>query len=519
MNNVPGAGDLGWGFDIFGNYGDSALKTQLFQMSGGTEWTDPISKVIYHIPDNIALSLVQKSDSNSQVFDTATAVQEYFAAKAKLEASYVGEFGAFSGAFNSAYQKDLEQIESFKYALYESQNIAWRLTLQAQSLAQLTAEVQAEIATLPAEFSKGSRAPFFRFLRKYGTHYVSRVAVGGRLYYYVAVEKSFTSDDAKIDGDVTLEYNALLVSGKAESQANWSRLGRSWVSNRTVHIEAVGGTPNSLLLAAPEYDDTRSAIFDQWVESIKTAPATMDFELRPIYNLMPAAKSAAMEAALRSYLSDNLLVVEARSVSLPYPEPPKPGQLPVITLGQPIQPDQPPQHNFGFQMVVWQPVDDNIEIYLNKYYSIDLYQVFNNENQYSAIFDSMLADIKSGNYEDPGCVFVLASFDWNWQAPPTSDFYAFLRSAGGGPLLEEWIEGASHPGSISGQNSLYILVGNTGRGPNLGTEALAKAGSDGGSLTAILSVRVDGLNLQPVNVSDAAKQVKLAQRVKAAAAC
>jgi hypothetical protein len=511
MNKVPGASDLGWGFDIFGNYGDSGLKTQIFQISGGTQWTDPISKTDYLLPNNVELSMVEKHDGYSKVFDSATAVQEHFAAKAKLEASYVGEFGAFSGAFNSAYQKDSEQINLFKYALYEAQNIAWRLTLQSQSLAQLTAEVQTEIAALPDEFVKTSRTAFFRFIRKYGTHYVSRVAVGGHLYYYVAVEKSFLSDDSKIDADVNLEFNAVLVSGKAQSQAEWSRLGTSWVTNRTVHIEAVGGTPNTLLLAAPEYDDNRGEIYNQWVESIKTAPVTTDFELRPISNIMPASKSAAMDAALNAYLSDNLLIVEARSISLPVPEPPAPGQLPVVTLGQAIKPDQPPQHNFGFQMVILQPVEDDIEIYLNKYYSIDLYQTIS-ESQYSAIFNSMLADIKGGDYEDKGCILVLASFDWSWQAPPTSDFYTFLRSAGAGALLESWMDGVQNPGSITGQNSLYILVGATGRGPNLGAEALAKAGSTSGeSLYRSVSVRIDGLNLQPVNISESAKGTRLAR--------
>jgi hypothetical protein len=443
MDNVPGADDLGWGFDIFAGYSDSALKTRLFDIKGGSAWTDPISGRDYLLPANVALNIVEKNDSHSEVFDTTTQVQEHFAAKAKLEASYVSEFGAFSGAFNSAYQKDREQIDLFKYALFESENLAWRLSLESQSLTQLTSEVQNEIAALPAQFSRDTRGSFFRFLRKYGTHFVSRVAVGGRLYYYVAVNKSFLTDDSKISADVTLEYNAVLVSARAESEAEWSRLGKSWVENRTVHVEAVGGAPDSLLLAAPEFDDNRSAIFKQWVESIKNAPATMDFELRPISVLFPDNKAASMEAALQAYLSDNLLVIEARSTVIPYPEPEKPSQLPIVTLGRFLRPEAPPEHDFGFQIVILKPVDDDYEVYLDKYYSIDLYSA---QNNYTLIYDAMMADINAGNYIQKGYLFVLASFDWMWEAPPTSEFYALLRSAGAGALLEAWIDGAQTPG-------------------------------------------------------------------------
>lgn len=509
MNNVPGADDLGWGFDVFGKYGDSSLKTKLFQMTGGRTWTDPISGTNYNLPLNVGLSLVEKNDSTSQVFDTATEVQEYFAAKASLEASYVGEFGAFTGAFNSAYQKSTQKISLYKYALFESENIAWRLTLESQSLPELTTEVQGEVAALPEEFSQATRVAFFRFIRKYGTHYVSRVAVGGRLYYYVSVEKSFLSDDTKIDANVTLEFNAVLVSAQAESKVEWSRLGTSWAANRSVHVEAVGGTPDSLLLAAPEYDDNRSAIFKQWVDSIKASPATMDFELRPISNLMPANKSAAMDAALRAYFSDNLLVVEARSRVLSYPQPPKPEDLPVVTLGESIRPTNPPQFDNGFLMIILKPVEDDFEVYLIGYYSVNLYSA---QERYTSVFDAMLADLREGNYTQSGYLLVLASFDWDWQAAPTSDFYAFLRSAGAGRLLEEWDRDVVHKGSISGLNSLYILIGATGSGPNLGVEALGKSGPELDPISSIVSVRLQGLNLQPVNISDAAKRERLEAR-------
>jgi hypothetical protein len=367
--------------------------------------------------------------------------------------------------------------------------------LESQSVAQLTTEVQQAIAALPSSFSSDTQGAFFRFFDRYGTHYVSQVKVGGRLYYYVAVAKSFLKNTEKIGTDVTLEFNALLVSGKAQSKAEWSTLTKAWTQNRTVHIEAVGGAPDTLLLAAPEFDDNRSAIFSKWVDSIKSDPATIDFELRPITALFPAEQSEVIEQAMNAYFADNLLVVESRSSNLPFPEPPKPTHLPVVTLGSSIRPDVPPRHNFGFQLVVLKPEADNYSVFLNKYYSIDLYLT----NDYTAIYSQMLTDLLRGGYTQAGFLIVLASFNWSWQAPPTSDFYAFLRSAGAGSALQSWMDGAQNPGSINSQDSLYILIGATASGPGTGSEALAKAPLEGGPLTSILAVRLNGLDIHRIN--------------------
>lgn len=496
MNIIPGANDLGWGFNIFGSYADTSLKSRLFALRGGTTWKDPLNGNEYAIPDNVAQRLVEQNSAGSRVFQNRVQVQEFFSAKAGLEATYVTEFGAFSGAFNASYEVASEQDSLFQYALYEADNVAWELTLESQSVAQLTTEVQQEIAALPSSFSRETRGTFFRFFDKYGTHYVSQVKVGGRLYYYVAVAKSYLKNTEKIGTDVTLEFNALLVSGKAQSKAEWSTLTRAWTNNRTVHIEAVGGTPDTLLLAAPEYDDNRSAIFSKWVDSIKNAPATVDFELRPITALFPADKAEVVEQAMNAYFADNLLVVESRSYSIPSPEPSKPTHLPVVTLGGSIRPVVSVKHNFGFQLVVMQPTEDNYLVFLNKYYSIDLYAA---QEGYAVIYDQMLHDLQTGGYTQPGYLVILTSFNWSWQAPPTSDFYAFLRSAGAGAALQTWMDGAQQPGSINSQDSLYILIGATGAGPNTGAEALAKAPLTGGPLTSIVAVRLHGLDIHRVS--------------------
>src|SRR5215470_9021945 len=101
MNIIPGASDLGWGFNIFGQYSTKSLKSQLFEFRGdSTVWKDPINGVEYIVPANVSPTPVEDNSAGGQAFSTRMEAQEFFAAEAGLEASYVTEFGAFSGAFN-----------------------------------------------------------------------------------------------------------------------------------------------------------------------------------------------------------------------------------------------------------------------------------------------------------------------------------------------------------------------------------------------------------------------------------
>jgi hypothetical protein len=94
---------------------------------------------------------------------------------------------------------------------------------------------------------------------------------------------------------------------------------------------------------------------------------------------------------------------------------------------------------------------------------------------------------------------VLASFNWYWQVPPSEGFYALLRSAGAGAQLESWMQGVVNPGSINHQDCAYAFVGATGSGPGQGAETMAKAAWDGGPLSTVIAVRVDGTGIERIN--------------------
>jgi hypothetical protein len=89
---------------------------------------------------------------------------------------------------------------------------------------------------------------------------------------------------------------------------------------------------------------------------------------------------------------------------------------------------------------------------------------------YERMYDAIVADIDSGGFDNLKHVLVLASYGMSKNGPPNYEAYSLLRSAGGGPALQKWIEEAD-PGSSMNQNpALYMLVGVFGLGPDTGAE-------------------------------------------------
>src|SRR5260370_1861646 len=87
---------------------------------------------------------------------------------------------------------------------------------------------------LPCRLHPLNQEQFFTVFRKFGTHFVAQVTLGGSLYYYLAVEKSYTQNETQVEANVTLEYKAVFTSSKATASAEWQTLGQTWADSRIV---------------------------------------------------------------------------------------------------------------------------------------------------------------------------------------------------------------------------------------------------------------------------------------------
>jgi hypothetical protein len=205
------------------------------------------------------------------------------------------------------------------------------------------------------------------------------------------------------------------------------------------------------------------SVYNQWLDTVDTNPAITDFKLKGIWELC-GDKREAVEQAFHQYGRAMRPQMIIRTSS-------EPGVVPVITLGGDIRPSEEPEYPQGYQLVVLDRTNPSpTGVRLNKYYSFDVaptppFYYVRAQNMYN----QMLSNIQEGNFNNGNYFLVLASFGLSRNATPPSNFYGFLRAAGGGSQLQSWVDTAD-PGSTYGIWAVYAFTGVPNLGPSTGVE-------------------------------------------------
>ncbi len=274
---IPGATSLGRGFDIFGRISNQdALLNPLIDMRS-TDRQETIDGVEFEIPVYANVDRTANSDGTARFFSSRRKFESHFAAEASIEASY----GLFSAEFSAAYSSDRKIEESHTFALYDVKDTRYTLSLSDASFNQIKEDIRPGIEALPTTFTKENSEVFWKFFQRYGTHFTSQVELGGRLFYYASISKSYTSDEATVNARMKAEYTGVF-GGKVEASAAWRQLDERWMQNREVRLKVAGGDSNVLGALVPTKDVNKGELFTAWLQSIKHTPAVMRYKLRPI---------------------------------------------------------------------------------------------------------------------------------------------------------------------------------------------------------------------------------------------
>jgi MAC/Perforin domain-containing protein len=476
MNTIPGATILGFGFNVLGQYDISSLVSQLFthQTMDAGEFTFNPTQIPYQVPDNTTVIECTGATGGTQVFNTRQQFQSYFSAKAGLSGAYNG----FTGQFNAAFSQTFNTDNSYYYCLVEADTTCWQLLLTSQSNAWLSESFlnDSTVQNLPTTFTTENQEQFFQVFRKFGTHFVSKVTVGGKMNYYVAVEESFTSNTTTVQADVALEYKAVFLSAQAAAQTEWKQLTQNWADSRIVKVNSLGGDATSPLNAlAPSYGDSDSSLFNTWSSAVMQNPAVIEFGLSPLSSLFTGDTASAVSEALQAYLNGAIVVTAnidyspnspageaiytasssimvAGNVILPQPAVPAPSPT---QSGSTVLPPG------GFQVALFDPT--TLDQIMSHIYYVDITSLSAMQN----IYPEMLHDIQavtSSNY-----LAVVAAFGINLINYPSADFANWLASCGAS--LAEWKNYIGPSGYID--LCSYILIGQKGLLPRNGTESFA----------------------------------------------
>jgi len=449
-NLVPGAEMLGYGFNIFGTYSfDSAIRP-LLKLGTPGSWKAP-SGTTYDLPANVATPGGSSSQASAYAFSSSSDFSSYF----QSSASVSGSIGAFSASFSGSYDTAQRNSNEYSWALVQADFIAWHVGID-YSLDIVRDDIKSDPdwSQLPSSFeptNANNVAAFYRFFEKFGTYFISSVATGGTLYYYLSIAKSASYTSTQITVSATAEYNGLIASGKASADASWGNCASNWTSNRQSHAMTVPATTGVINWVNPQsgtYDSNGN--FAQWKTAVVNNPSRCNFSLTPIWALFSGAKYMALQQAYRMFASNRIMVQASRT-----------GTANILVNGSPIIPDggYPSFQSGGWQMVVLDA--KTLSVKFNKCYTFN----FNAPNWPDDVNVKIASDLKPYVGSNENNILIAATSNIDDACSPNADLSAMLRGFGAGPALNQWTLADPNHGCSSGTGSaVYALVGATKSG-------------------------------------------------------
>jgi hypothetical protein len=443
-NLVPGAEMLGYGFNIFGSYSfESAIKP-LMNLGAPSDWTAPSGKV-YSLPANVPTPGGSGSSASAQSFASSSQFTSYFQGSASVS----GSIGAFSATFSGSYSQAQQDASTYNWALVEADFLAWHVGLNYDiSLVLDPVKNDPDWQALPSQFDPSSETnvlAFYRFFQKFGTHFISNVAVGGALYYYYAVQTSahYSASDTQLSASA--EYNGLISKTSAEASAHWQQCSTNWTSHRQSHAMTVPATTGVInWVNPPNGSFDQSGNFAQWSTEVVQNPSRCKFQLTPIWQLFSGDRWTALQQAFAAYASNRVLVQASPSSN---------GLI--MVNGKPIVPPGgwPANPLAGsWQLAVFDR--KSLSVQLNKLYTFN----WNSPNWPDDVQNVMVSDLQPYVGSDRYMLATATSF-LDEGNNPNSQLYATLKSFGAGAGLDAWM---GRPHACSGPRSAYGLIGDGG---------------------------------------------------------
>ncbi|CAI5680995.1 unnamed protein product [Oreochromis niloticus] len=181
----------------------------------------------------------------------------------------------------------------------------------------LSPEFKRDVDNLPSRYNSSTSYQYDKLIHTYGTHYIHKVFLGGRLRRITATRTCLFTLNGLNSDEVhsCLSHGFSLSLGKEKSSSlrqscmkvlqNQDSTTMYRAGLHKHHTEVIGGNDWSGDFAF-NVDD--SVGFRNWLNSLKDFPDTVSYSLLALYELMPTeAKKEGVKTAIEKYLSDNII--------------------------------------------------------------------------------------------------------------------------------------------------------------------------------------------------------------------
>ncbi|XP_063063612.1 perforin-1-like [Engraulis encrasicolus] len=269
-----------------------------------------------------------RQEISAAVLSTATSVAE--STTSSIENDWTVGLGlgdmvgvTVGGSHASATEYASAQSKVDKSAFASNQLTCAHYSYRVPNKPTLSLEFKRHIHSLPAEYTNETEYLYNRFIETYGTHYIQKVRLGGRLSRLTSIRSclatvnGYSANQAKDCIKTGLDIGF----GHVDASATTSNC-RSLLQNVDTHTqsqlsylshitEVVGGSkwPGEVSLSKNDSTEYRS-----WMQSLKKVPDLISYSLLPLHELVVnEVIRENVKEAVKRYLVDNALPEEPPS--------------------------------------------------------------------------------------------------------------------------------------------------------------------------------------------------------------
>uniref|UniRef100_A0A3P9C4H5 Perforin-1 n=1 Tax=Maylandia zebra TaxID=106582 RepID=A0A3P9C4H5_9CICH len=289
---VPGHNLIGEGFDVITlrRKGAYLIDVATYRKPDGTctlctnrNQNKTLQKLPASVVDWRAISQC-KTDISSSAHTTV----RYSIAGLNINpiSTSVGIGGTHSMAYAFATKKTKE--DHYSLSTHTVTCTHYRLAVKILALPHIP-QFSRDVASLPSRYNSSTRDQYNEVIDTYGTHYIRKVRLGGRLRRVTAVRTCLSR-----------------LNGFSSNEVHEKHLPELSLYSSGLHqhyTDVVGGDGwlGEFSLA---YDDSLG--FKNWLNSLKDHADVASYFIRPMYQLIPkGTKKSGMKAAIEQYITDN----------------------------------------------------------------------------------------------------------------------------------------------------------------------------------------------------------------------
>ena len=290
---LPGTDVLGYGYDATKHYANAASVTlRIFDLGPFDSTIAAPNGITYALPSSIEDTFTFTDISHGSYHHISGETAEEYRKSLSIKAEVSGSYGLFSGSVKTHYEKS--EMASFNHSfvtLYHHYDL-WKIGLPDITTLKMLPSAKADIEGIKGMSPMG-------VIKKYGTHVVADVVIGGRARYTSFVDRSKYTSSTSLLVAAEASYKGMLnLDAKMETQ--YKEAVDKFRSSARTEFDTIGGDFKA------DFNPTR---FEEWINSFKAHPVLVDFTERSLIEIFKLAsdehRREELKTAFIQYIKDS----------------------------------------------------------------------------------------------------------------------------------------------------------------------------------------------------------------------